>query len=105
MVYDLDVLHLAKCGLPDRLTLMELCRLLINERAKAEPTTAKVHCLEEQVCAAEEYLESHCVVRGHVDRMTDERAPLNMETDQVEAECHPLADRIRELAVAVAACY
>lgn len=65
---------------------------------------AKIRHLKEHVSAAEEYLGALCVARACVDKLTADRASLTAGTEQVKAECDPLAAFIRELEVAAATC-
>lgn len=97
----LDVLHVTEGGLRDRITLVELSRVLTNERAEGELWAAEVSSLE-CVRADKEDSELLCVVRARVDELTAERALLTAKTVQEIAEGDTLAARIGELEVTAA---
>lgn len=96
----LDVFCLLENGWRDRLTLMELRRVLTNKRAEAESSVPEALRLKERVCVAEEDSEAHCVVHVRVDELKAELASLTAGTEQEKAECDILATCIRELEVA-----
>lgn len=78
----LDVLRLAECCLRDTLMLMELHRMLTNERVGMEPGAAEVGRLKNRVHAAEEDSKSLRVAHVRVNELTAERAWLGAENEQ-----------------------
>lgn len=71
-VKGLNVLHLAECGLFDRLTLMQLRGVLTNKQAETESRMPDALCLEEPLCAVDEDSESIRVMRACVDKFSGE---------------------------------
>lgn len=70
----LDVLSLAECSLHNHFTFIELCLVLMSERAELESRVAEVHLLEQQARAAEEDSEAPRAGRLRVNELTAEHA-------------------------------
>lgn len=72
----LDVLRLVEWCLRDRITLMEMCRLLINDWAEVESGLPEVRRPEEVMYAAEKDLEAPHVARVRVEELMAGRASM-----------------------------
>lgn len=61
---------------------------------------AAVHCLEECVCVVDKRLEARRVVRAPVEKLTPERASLNVQAEKTEVVFDTVSACICELEVA-----
>lgn len=98
----LNVLRLLGLGLRDRLTILRLRSVLINEWAEEDSRVAEIPPVEECVRATDEYLESLRVARASVDELTDERASLTAGAEQAKAAHDALKSCTRGLEVPAA---
>lgn len=93
----LNILSLAKCGLPGHLALIELHRVLSSNQTELDYIIAKMLWMRERVRKAEEDSEALHVVRAGLEELTAERASLTVGIKQAKAKCDTLIDYILKL--------
>lgn len=95
----LEVLHLYGCGLCDRLTMIEMRRLLTAQEAEAETQTVERRRLEVSMPAPDADVEALCVAYAQVEELMVERDILTAGAEQATVKHNELAARIRKLEV------
>lgn len=92
-----DVLHLAECGLRNRIMLKRRCRVSNDKPVGVESKAAEIRRLEERMRTDEEDSEVLRVAHARVDELTAQRALLAAGTLRAKADRDTMADRICEL--------